>query len=229
MPAPPSAPSPGARLGPTVLAPEHAATLSPEARRIARICGVMLGVMGAGSMLGVAFSLYLVNEQPLLLVALSPLGRHFVLAAPNVDPLALLAVGTVRRLAFYTTCFYLGRSLGPVGLIWLEARARHFARWVRWLERLFERAGHVVVLLFCGPTVSTLAGVGRMHLGVFLALATVSLVFRLIVLIAAAEWLREPLEQLLGVIEEYRLPGTLSLIAAILIYQVIRRRRLARA
>jgi membrane protein DedA with SNARE-associated domain len=210
------------------LAPEYAATLSAEDRRIVRICAVMLGVMGAGSLFGVAFSLYLVNEQPLLLVALSPLGRHFILAAPNVDPLALLAVGTLRRLLFYTTCFYLGRSLGPVGLIWLEARAKRFARWVRWLEGLFQRAGHVVVLLFCGPTVSTLAGIARMHLAAFLVLATISLLFRIIIVIALAEWLQEPLEQMLVVIDEYRLPGTVLLIVLIAGFQLVRRSRARR-
>ena len=33
-----------------------------------------------------------VNEAPLLLIALSPLGRHLVLVAPTVDPIAFLAV-----------------------------------------------------------------------------------------------------------------------------------------
>ncbi|MBW2230303.1 MAG: hypothetical protein JRH17_07935 [Deltaproteobacteria bacterium] len=223
-----STPPPPDLPGSIGLAPEYAAMLSAEDRRIVRICAMMIGVMGTGSLLGVAFSLYLVNEQPLLLVALSPLGRHFMLAAPNADPLALLAVGTVRRLLFYTTCFYLGRSLGPVGLVWLEARAKRFARWVRWLERLFQRAGHVVVLLLCGPTVSTLAGIARMNAAAFLGLATISLIFRLILIIAAAEWFQEPIEQLLAMIDEYRLPGTVLVIAAIAGYQLVRRRRAAR-
>ena len=162
-------------------------------------------------------------------LAISPLGRHFVLAAPNVDPVTLIAVGTLRRLFFYTSCFYLGRSLGPVGLEWLEVRAKRFARWVRWVESMFQRAGTLVVVLFCGPTVSTLAGISRMHIGTFLVLATISLIFRITLMVMAAEWLKEPIEQLLALINEYRLPGTVLLIASIAGYQLIRRWSVARA
>lgn len=207
------------------LAPEHAARLSAEDRRIVRICLSVLAVLGTGSLIGVAFSLYLIEEAPLLLIGLSPLGRHFVLAAPTVDPVAFVAVGTARRLAFYVACFYLGRALGPVGLVWIEARARRFARWVRWLERLFQRAGHVVVLVGVGPTVSTLAGISGMRLLPFAGLATISLFFRLVVLYAFAEAFSGPIERVLDWIAEYRLPGTIVIIAGIAIWQYTRRRR----
>lgn len=175
--------------------------------------------------MGVAFSLYLVEEAPLLLIALSPLGRHFVLVAPSVDPIAFLVVGGVRRLVFYLACFFLGRSLGPVGLVWIEARARRFATWVRWLERLFQRAGHVVVLLFVGPTVSTLAGISGMRLGSFVLLATISLFFRLVVLYSFAEAFREPIEAFLAWITDYRLPGTVVLVGAVLLWRYARARK----
>jgi hypothetical protein len=114
------------------LAPEHAATLSAENRRIVRICLVALALLSTGSLIGVASSLYLVEHAPLLLIALSPLGRHFVLTAPSLDPVPFVAVGTLRRLAFYVSCFYLGRALGPVALVWIEARARSSSEAASW-------------------------------------------------------------------------------------------------
>ena len=186
-----------------------------EQRRKTRRWLVVLGVLGAGSALGTAFSLYLVNHYPLLLVALSPLGRHILLAAPLTDPAALLVVALARRMLFYLATFHLGRALGPSGIRWIEARAAHFGRFVRWVERLFSRASHAVVLVMAGPTVSALAGISGMRVGTFLSLATVGLVLRLMLVIGLAEWLREPLERLLALIDEYWVPGTVVLASGV--------------
>lgn len=220
-----SAPDAPTSLADIARAPEVAATLGAAERRVVRICLTVLAILGTGSLVGVAFSLYLVEEAPLLLIGLSPLGRHFVLVAPLVDPVAYLAVGITRRIAFYVPCYFLGRSLGPVALVWLEARARRFAAWVRFTERIFERGGHVVILLGAGPTTSTLAGIAKMRLPVFIVLAVLSLFFRLVLMYELAEVFREPLEELLAWIEQYRLPGTIALIAAIAGWQIVKRRR----
>ena len=97
--------------------------LTPEQMSATRRCLAILGVLSTGSMIGVSFSLYLVGHYPLLLVALSPLGRHVVLAAPVANPVALIVITAVRRMAFYLSCFYLGRALGPAGIPWIEKRA----------------------------------------------------------------------------------------------------------
>jgi membrane protein DedA with SNARE-associated domain len=199
--------------------PPIGAGLSPDARTTVRRCLTVLGVLGSGSLLGVAFSLYLVNHFPLLLVALSPLGRHLVLVAPTVDPLAFIAVAATRRLLFYLACFHLGRALGPAGSVWLERRAARTARFVRWLERLFQRASWAMVVFLPGPTLSTIAGSSGMAPRAFVPLVILGLVLRMIVLIGFAEWLRAPIEALLALIDEYWVPGTLILIAAIALYQ----------
>lgn len=221
-----SAPTP-ARPIPGALAPERPAAaypvLAPEQRRVARLALWVLGVLGSGSLLGVAFSLYLVNHFPLLLIALSPLGRHLVLAAPAVDPAALVAVLTVRRLAFYLACFYLGRALGPMGIPWIEARAARFAVFVRWLERIFSRSSHLVVLGFAGPTVSALAGIAGMKAGIFTGLATVSLVLRGVLLVGFAAWIETYLEIARAWIDAYWLPGTVVMVLAVAVYRWRRR------
>ena len=205
---------------------------TPAQRRETRRWLLVLGILSAGSALGVSFSLYLVNHYPLLLVALSPLGRHILLAAPVADPAALLAVALARRMLFYLATFQLGRALGPSGIRWIEARAAYFGRFVRWVERLFSRASHAVVLVMAGPTVSALAGISGMRLGTFLTLATIGLVARLMLLIWFAEWIREPLEGLLALIDEYWVPGTVVLASGVGLaqwrrYRAARKRRTA--
>jgi membrane protein DedA with SNARE-associated domain len=137
----------------------------------------------------------------------------------------MVALG--RRMLFYLASFYLGRALGPAGILWIEARAASFGRFVRWLERLFARASHAVVLVMAGPTVGALAGISGMRVGTFLALATTGLFVRLVLVIWFAEWLREPLEELLALIDEYWVPGTVVLASSVALIQW-RRLRAAR-
>lgn len=198
--------------------------LTPEARREARLSLWVLGSLGSASMVGVASSLYLVNHHPLLLIALSPIGRHLVLVAPIVDPLAFVAVAVLRRMAFYTASFRLGRALGPTGIPWIEARAARFAAFVRWLERLFSRASHLVVLFMAGPTVSALAGVSGMRTVVFAALASTGLVLRMLLILGFAEWLRVYIEAILVWIDAHWLPGTAIMLVLVLAYRLLRRR-----
>ena len=185
----------------------------------------MLGILSLGSLAGAASSLYLVNHHPLLLIALSPLGRHLLLVAPIVDPVAFVVVAVLRRMAFYLACFQMGRGLGPSGVEWLEARAARFAVFVRWIERLFGRAPHAVVLVLAGPTVSGLAGMSGMRAAAFVSLATLSLVMRMLFLLGFAEILRDPIQWLLSRIDEYWVPGTAVLVVGALAYQWRRIRR----
>ena len=170
-----------------------------------------------------AFSPYLVNHFPLLLIALSPLGRHLVLVAPIVDPVAFMLVAGTRRMAFYLASYHLGRALGPPGIDWIEARSRYFGSFVRWLEKLFARASHIVVLAMVGPTVSMLAGISGMRAVVFAALATLGLVVRLLVVLSLAEWLRVYIEALLAWIDAYWIPATLAMVCGVLVYRWRRR------
>jgi membrane protein DedA with SNARE-associated domain len=197
--------------------------LGSEERRIVRLCLTVLGVLSSASLLGVAFSLYLVNNWPLLLVALSPLGRHLLLVAPAVDPAAFVLVVVARRMLFYTASFFLGRALGPGGIVWIEARAAAFGRFVRWLEALFARWSYPVVFLASGPTVSALAGISGMRPALFAGLASSGLVLRALLVLGVAASLRPHIEVVLEWIDEHWLPGTIVLVTGVALYRWLRR------
>jgi membrane protein DedA with SNARE-associated domain len=184
-----------------------------------------LAVLGTGSMLGGAFSLYLVNHLPLVLIALSPIGRHLMLVAPTVDPFAFTAVGVGRRLAFYLASFHLGRALGPAGVEWLEQRWAMAARFVRWLDRLFRFSPRLAVFFLPGPAMSTIAGAAGMEPRIFVPVATAGLALRMATILYFAEWLREPIESLLAWIDVYWLPGTVVIVTGIGVYHYLRWRR----
>ena len=197
--------------------------LDDRQRRVVRLCLIGLAVLGTGSMIGAMSVLYLANHFPLLLIALSPSGRHLILVAPTVHPAAFVAVATLRRLAFYVPCFILGRTLGTTALAWLETRFRGAARFVQWLDRIFQRAQYPAVFFLPGPIMSTIAGNAQMPVATWIPLVACGVVLRMVVVVWFGEWLREPIERLLELIDEYWIPGTIVLVAGTVLYQWRRR------
>jgi membrane protein DedA with SNARE-associated domain len=206
--------------------PETALPPTGEEMQRVRLCLSIMGVLATGSMIGTAFSFYLVNHYPLLLVGLSPIGRHFILAAPVANAVALVSVIVLRRMLFYLTSYNLGRALGPRGIPWIEARAARFARFVRFIERLFGRAPHLIVLTMAGPTVSAIAGVSGMRVRLFAGLASVGLIVRMLGMLLFAEWLREYIEIALAWIDEYWVEGTVVMVIGVGLFQWSQRKRL---
>lgn len=200
-------------------------TLSYEQRTTARRCLTFLGVLWGLGTLGTASSLYLATHLPLLLIALSPIGRHMLLVAPVVDPLAFLAVGVSRKLLSRLVFYRLGQALGPAGTAWLEERSTLAGRFVRWLERVFGRAPRAAVFLLPGVAVAMIAGSAGMRARVLVPLLTAALSLRLVAILLLGEALREPIEAILALLDEYWIPGTVLIVAGIAAQQAWLRRR----
>ena len=108
----------------------------------------------------------------------------------------------VLGLAFYVPCFILGRTLGSRALAWLETRFRGAARFVQWLDRIFQRAQYPAVFFLPGPIMSTIAGNAKMPVATWLPLIACGVVLRMVVVVWFGEWLREPIERLLELFDE---------------------------
>lgn len=202
--------------------------LDDSQRRVVRLCLMILAVLWMSSMIGAMSVLYLANHFPLLLIALSATSRHLILVAPTVHPAAFVAVATLRKLAFYVPCFILGRTLGSAALSWLDTRFRGAARFVHWLDRIFQRAKYPAVFLLPGPIMSTIAGNSGMRVAIWVPLIACGVVLRMVIVLWFGEWLREPIERLLEWFDEYWIPGTIALVAGTLLYQWVRRARASR-
>ncbi len=188
---------------------------SPEQLRRMRIWFGVLAVLGIAGWIGTFGVARLANDLPLLLIVLSPVIRHLVLVAPTVHPAAFLGVALARGLVSCAVGFQLGRAVGEAGLRWLDVRSPGFGRFVRWVERLFERSAPVAVLLLPGLLVSVLAGISGMRFGVLLALASVGLALRLLAILGFALWFREPILWLLQFFDRNWLAITLAIVAIV--------------
>ena len=193
--------------------------LSVAARASVRRCLLVLGTLSAGNIVGVMSSLYLAVHYPLLLVAISPLGRHLLLVAPSVDPMAFVAVAVLRRTVFATACFFLGRGLGPTAVMWLGSRAPRTRQVYLWLEQFFQRASTLAVLAFPGPAMSAVAGSAGMRAARFVPLVMSGLVLRMLLVLELGEWFQGPIAQLMALIEQYWIGGTVVLVVGVASYQ----------
>lgn len=190
---------------------------SPEQLRRMRIWFGVLAVLGVAGWAGTFGVARLANDLPLLLIVLSPVNRHLLLVAPTVSPAAFLSVAIARGLVSCVVGFQLGGAVGRSGLHWLDARSPGVGRFVRWVERLFERSAPAAILLLPGLLVSVLAGISGMRFGVLLALACAGLVVRMLAILGFALWFREPILWLLQFFDRNWLPITLAIVAIVVL------------
>lgn len=207
---------------PTPAIPAHdlgAAAHTPEQAREVRLWLTVLGILAAGGWIGALGVARLANDLPLLLIALSPLNRHFVLVAPTVHPAAFFGVGIGRSLLGCYVAWRLARAAGEPGLRWLEASSPSTGRFVRMIERMFERSAIAAILVWPGFLVSLLAGLAGMRLRVLLPLAAAGLMLRLTAILWLGQWLMEPIQWLLAAIDRYWIPVTAVIVAAALLHR----------
>lgn len=191
------------RSGSADPSPEASAERAPAPYPRARLAWLVAPfvVQTVGHLVGTAFSPALLSEAPLALVALSPLPRHLVLAAGQLDPVPYAAVGAVSMFLADPFLYVLGRERGRAALELVTRRAPRAAHLLRWFERLFRRIGPLLVFLSPGPLVCVLAGMERMRPWLFLVANVAGTFFTLLGLrqvgdVAAGPigWIREAVE-----------------------------------
>jgi membrane protein DedA with SNARE-associated domain len=136
----------------------------------------------------------LVKNHPLLLVALEPRNRWVILVAEKVSFWPLLIWGTVRRLASDPMFFLLGYFYGDGAVAWAERRFDGGTGVIRGIEKVFQKAGPVLVFLFPGALVCVLAGATGMHPVVFLLLNVVGTIVTVTVLYHFASVVSGPVD-----------------------------------
>lgn len=181
-------------------------------------------VLGIAGGIGVALAPALLTYSPLLLIAIAPLGRHLVLAAPVTEFVPFLLVATGRRVITCALAYLVGRAYGEAGIAWVQARYPRAGRFVRLLERLFRRAGPLVLLVAPGPLVCALAGVTRMRWSWFLPIATLGQAFWVSVTYRVGEALQAWILPILAWLEENMLATTLACVLLVALYRVLRRK-----
>ncbi len=196
-----------------------------ERRYVPHLLGALSVLFAAGT-LGAAFAPMLAVHAPLALIALSPLPRHLVLVAPETTMAAFVAIAAGRRLLSFGVIYYLARAYGEDGFAWVESRYARFGRFARAFERMFRKAGAVMVLLLPGMS-SPVAGATRMPATVFFPCATVGVIAWVSLTYVVGDALREWTTPVLAFIREHMLATTAACALLVLVYQWRQRRRVS--
>lgn len=182
------------------------------------------GTLASGSTLGAMFSPVLVVKYPAVLIALSPLYRHFLLVVPQLDPWTFFSIGLVRRLLGIFLFYSFGYLYGQRAITWIERSWPLAGRWVRWVERLFARVGAPLVLI-PSVTIWVLAGTARTPPVVFGVLSACSVLATLAMVWSFGGLWASPLQWLLEWLRQYMWEATTATVVGLGLVQVVRLRR----
>src|SRR4051812_38661564 len=147
--------------------------------------------------LGKALLPSLVNDHPLLLIALNPTNSNFIFVANKVDPVSYYVVGTLRLLAPDPFFFLLGRWYGEAAITWMERRTPTYGQLMRTLERWFDKAQWPLVTAVPNNPVCLIAGASAIAISVFVVLDIIGTIGRLILLRVLGQTFQQPIDWLL--------------------------------
>jgi membrane protein DedA with SNARE-associated domain len=159
----------------------------------------------------------LVTSAPELLIALSARSRYLVLVAGRIPEWSYYLIGTVRLIAPDPFLFALGWLYGPAAIRWMERRTPTFGQMMRMFERYFGRFGHALVVAFPNNYICVIAGAARMNPWLFGILNLVGTVGRLIVIAVVGDVFQAPIDWVLDLVADYRIPLLVVSIALVVL------------
>lgn len=171
----------------------------------------------------------LLRDAPLVLLALHPFEPWALLVSPKVDVAPFLAIIVVVRAVPYCGDYVLGRWYGEPGLAWFRQRGHSGARVAAVLERLFARAGGLLLVLYPSVVASVLAGATGMRFRRFAPLVLLGLVLWATLLRLIATAAAGPLSEVVRLVERYAWWLVIPLVVAAGVTVLRERRTLSRA
>jgi len=188
---------------PSAVAPTTLGRL-PTAGQLAWFA-VPLAVLTIAGWVGDALAPSLLNDTPLLLIALIPRLRYLVLTAPLVDPVPWATVAMVRLLVADPIFYVFGARYGDASIRWLEHKAGAGAGPVLFFERLFKKAAGPMVAIAPNQIICLLAGATGMATARFLGLNLFGTVARLGLILFATGFVEGTILEINDWIGEHRL------------------------
>ncbi|MGE3620769.1 MAG: DedA family protein [Acidimicrobiia bacterium] len=187
-------------------APAPARERRRPSKRAVTIVSIPLVVVTLLSYVGDGIMPGLVDEHPLLLMALNPRNRNLVLVTNQVDAWSYYLVGFLRLILTDPLWFLIGYWYGDTALHWAESRTRTFGETLRWLESGFGKAAYPLVVVAPNNWICLFAGSAGMGLATFLVLNALGTIGRLVTIRLLGDVFESPIDRVLEFIADYRMP-----------------------
>src|SRR3546814_8960 len=201
---------------------DHPPRRSPDRRRLTLLM-VPIVAMIIASNVGDALTTTLATSHPLSLVALNSRNRILVLVSGELDALSYYTVATLRLMLSDPLFFLLGYWYGDQAVSWMERRTRTFGDTMRQVERWFGRFSYPLVFLAPNNVICLFAGAAGMSVAGFFITNLAGTAFRLYLIRRVGETFESPIDNLLELLTEYRIPLlilSVALVAATSLFEL---------
>lgn len=183
----------------------EAPTPGPSRTKVAMVA-VPIVALVVMSNVGVALTTTWAEDHPLALVLLTASNRILVLTTNNLDATSYYLAGTARLLLSDPLFFLLGMWYGDRAIQWVERKSKTYGELLRNVEGAFGKAAYALVVIAPNNYICLIAGAAGMPVGVFLALNVLGTVVRLYLIRITGAAFESPIQSVLDVFEEYRIP-----------------------
>jgi len=169
----------------------------------------------------------LVDERPLLVLAMSSRNRNLFGSVPFTSPVPYFIIGFLRILAAAVALYFVGRWYGDRTVRWVEDNVGEMPALYRWIEKAVNKAGWLMLFFMPGSNVvCVLVGHRQMRIPQFFAVIIPAICFRLIVMRIGGDIFEDQVRWFLKSIERYQWFIVIGLFA-ISAFQMNKRRPLA--
>jgi membrane protein DedA with SNARE-associated domain len=190
-------------------APEPASPVDERARPPRRhvvLVGALVGILVIANNVGNVLATTLAEDHPAWLLALNSTNRILGLTTNQLDPASYYLIGSLRLLVADPLFFILGVWYGDTAIRWVERKWASQGQVLRMFEQGFSKAAYPVVFLAPNNIVCLLAGASGMPIAAFVAVNLAGTLTRLYLIRALGRAFASPIEQLLDLFAEYRIP-----------------------
>ena len=188
------------------VATEHREERRPPGRHTLKLLVAPIVVLIVISNVGDALAPKLVEDNPLLLIAMNARNRNLILTTNQLDAVSYYAVATVRLLLSDPLFFLIGYWYGDTAITWMEQRTKSFGTMLREWERWFTKAAYPLVFIAPNNVICLLAGGAGMRVSTFFALNVTGTIARLYLIRRLGETFERPIDAVLDFIARYRGP-----------------------
>lgn len=194
---------------------------NPPNKWIARVVIGLALINVAAGWIGDLFLSFLVDENDLVLIALSPRDRNLALASISVDFVPFFVVGFLRLVFFDPWSYLLGFWYGDRALAWIARRSKTYGPLMDDATGGFRRWAAPLIILFPNNVVCMMAGASGIGIGMFVALNAFGTAARLVLIRMFGNIFSSQLSTATGWITEYRIP--IFIVSAVLIGWTIKK------
>jgi membrane protein DedA with SNARE-associated domain len=163
----------------------------------------------------------LINDHPLLQIALNPRNRWLLLATPQLSAASFYVVGFLRLVSTDPIGYVLGYQYGEKAVGWAEKQMGDTGGVIKMIQRGFGKVAPLVILIMPSFYWCVLAGAARMRLRTFVTLNIIGTIGRLILFRLAGHAFRDELQDVLKFVQRYQWPlvGVSFLFVAITVWR----------